>query len=130
MSFVVGKGLVLRGELSGEGDVRLEGQLEGKVNLTGTVVIVEGASVQADIAATDIFVAGAVRGNLNASGKVELSPTGHLVGNVRTKVLMVREGGTVNGRIIAGVPPSSPSEMAEIAELVRQEEARDLWRGQ
>lgn len=120
--------MVVRGELSGEADVRLGGELEGKVNLTGTVVILEGARIQGDIAATDIVVAGAIHGNLMASDKVELSPTGRLAGDIRSKVVVVREGGKVSGRIMVGTPASPSEELAELAEQVRQEEARDLWR--
>jgi len=128
MSFVIGKGLVVRGELSGEGNVELGDQFEGKIYLRGNVVVLEGASIQSDISATEIVVAGAVRGNLMATEKVEFLSTGRLLGNVRSKVLVVREGGRVSGRILSGAPSIPTEEFAEIAEQVRREEARDLWR--
>ena len=128
MSFVIGKGLVVRGELSGEGNIELGDQFEGKIYLTGSVVVLEGASIQSDIFATEIVVAGAVRGNLMATEKVEFSSSGRLFGNVRSKVLVVREGGRVSGRILSGAPSIPTDELAEIAEQVRREEARDLWR--
>jgi cytoskeletal protein CcmA (bactofilin family) len=123
---MVGKGLVMRGELRGEGDLHVQGHLEGKVNLAGTVVILEGASVQADIAATEIIVAGVVRGNLTASGKIELSPTGYLVGDIRSQALIVREGAAVNGRISVEAPLSPAGVFAEMARLIQEEEARDF----
>lgn len=128
MSFVIGKGLVIQGELSGEGNVQLGAELEGKVNLTGTLMILEGARIQADIFATEIIVAGTVRGNLMALDKVELSATGRVVGSVRGKVLVVREGGRVNGRTIIGASSSPTGELAELVDRVREEEARNLWR--
>ncbi len=128
MSFVIGKGLVVRGELSGEGNIELGDQFEGKIYLTGSVVVLEGASIQSDISATEIVVAGAVRGNLMATEKVEFSSSGRLFGNVRSKVLVVREGARVSGRILAGAPSILTDELAKIAEQVRREEARDLWR--
>ncbi|MCZ6478970.1 MAG: polymer-forming cytoskeletal protein [candidate division NC10 bacterium] len=128
MSFVIGKGLVVRGELSGEGNIELGDQFEGKICLTGSVVVLEGASIQSDISATEIVVAGAVRGNLMATEKVEFSSSGRLFGNVRSKVLVVREGARVSGRILAGAPSIPTDELAKIAEQVRREEARDLWR--
>ncbi len=128
MSFVIGKGLVVRGELSGEGNIELGDQFEGKIYLTGSVVVLEGASIQSDISATEIVVAGAVRGNLMATEKVEFSSRGRLFGNVRSKVLVVREGGRVSGRILSGTPSIPTDELAEMAEQVRREEARDLWR--
>lgn len=128
MSFVIGKGLVVRGELSGEGNIELGDQFEGKIYLTGSVVVLEEASIQSDISATEIVVAGTVRGNLMATEKVEFSSSGRLFGNVRSKVLIVREGGRVSGRILSGAPSIPTGELAEIAEQVRREEARDLWR--
>jgi cytoskeletal protein CcmA (bactofilin family) len=128
MSFVIGKGLVVRGELSGEGNIELGDQFEGKIYLRGNVVVLEGASIQSDISATEIVVAGTVRGNLMATEKVEFSSSGRLFGNVRSKVLVVREGGRVSGRILSGAPSIPTEEFAKIAEQVRREEARDLWR--
>ena len=128
MSFVIGKGLVVRGELSGAGNIELADQFEGKISLTGTVVVLEGAHIQSDISATEIVVAGSIRGNLTASEKVEFSPTGLLFGNVRSKVLILREGGRVHGRILTGALSTPTEELAGIAEQVRRQEARDFLR--
>lgn len=128
MSFVIGKGLVVRGELSGEGNIELADQFEGKISLTGTVVVLEGAHIRSDISATEIMVAGSIRGNLMASERVEFSPTGRLFGNVRSKLLILREGGRVHGRILTGALATPTEELAGIAEQVRREEARDLLR--
>lgn len=128
MSFVIGKGLVVRGELSGEGNIELGDQFEGKIYLRGNVVVLEGASIESDISATEIVVAGAVRGNLMATEKVEFLSSGRLFGNVRCKVLVVREGGRVSGRILSGAPSIPTDELAAITEQVRREEAPDLWR--
>ncbi len=122
MALIFGKGLILRGNLEGEGDLQVQGHLEGKISLTGTVVVLEGASVQGDISASEIIVAGVVRGNLIASGKVELAPTGHLVGDVRSKTLIVREGAALNGGISVETPLSPAGVFAEMARLMQQEE--------
>lgn len=123
MAYIFGKGLMIRGEVAGEGDVQVEGELEGKITLTGTVVIAEGARVQADVSAVEIIVAGFVRGNLSASGRVELSPTGHLVGDISTKALIVREGAAVNGSINVEPASRSVGVFAEMTHLMHTEEA-------
>jgi len=120
-TYFIGKGLILRGEISGVGDVHVEGEFEGRINLAGTVAIREGAKVQGDVSATDIVVAGLVQGDVHASDKVELLPTCHLVGSVQSKVLIVHEGAVVKGNIRAEVPLSPAAEFAEIARLVQQE---------
>lgn len=120
-TYFIGKGLILRGEISGVGDVQVEGEFEGRINLAGAVVIREGAKVQGDISATDIIVAGLVQGDIHASSRVELLPTCHLVGSVRSKVLTVQEGAAVKGNIRSEIPLSPAAEFAEIARLVQQE---------
>lgn len=125
-TYFIGKGLILRGEISGAGDVQVEGEFEGRMSLTGTVFIREGAKVQGDISATDVTVAGLVHGDIHASGRVELLPTCHLVGSVRSKVLTVQEGAAVKGNIRAEVPLSPAAEFAEIARMVQQEGVGDL----
>lgn len=125
MNCLVGKGLVLRGELTGDGDLHVHGHVEGKINVTGTVIILEGASVQAEIAATEIIVAGVVRGNLIASSKVELSPTGYLVGDIRSQALIVREGAALNGKINVEAPLSPASVFAEMERLMEKEGVRE-----
>lgn len=126
MAYILGKGLVFRGELTGEGDLQVQGHLEGKINVSGTVVILEGASIQADVSATEIVVGGVVRGNLSASGRVEVSSTGHLVGDVRSKVLVVREGAALNGKINVEAPLSPAGVFAEMTRLMQQEETQRL----
>lgn len=124
MAYILGKGLVFRGELTGEGDLQVQGQLEGKINVTGTVVILEGASIQADVSASEIVVGGVVRGNLSASGRVEVLSTGHLVGDVRGRVLVVREGAALNGKINVEAPLSPAGVFAEMTRLMQQEETQ------
>lgn len=98
-AFVVGEKIQIRGELTGEGDIQLMGGFHGTIDLLGTVVIGESAKVEADIAATNIVVGGHVKGNLMASGRVDLLPTGSVTGNVRTGSIAAAEGASLKGEI-------------------------------
>lgn len=122
---IIGKGLVVRGQFFGEGNLQVGGQLEGRIDLSGTVLILEGAKVQADISATEITVAGVVWGNLAAVGKAEVSATGQLLGDVRCKAMIIREGAVVNGSVNMGAA-SPPREFGELASLSRRKEASDF----
>ncbi|MDD5558556.1 polymer-forming cytoskeletal protein [Candidatus Methylomirabilis sp.] len=98
-TFVVGEKIQIRGDLTGEGDVQLMGGFHGTIDLVGTVVIGESAQVEADIAATNIRVGGHVKGNLIASGRVDLLPTGSVTGNVKTGSIAAAEGASLHGEI-------------------------------
>jgi cytoskeletal protein CcmA (bactofilin family) len=98
-AFVIGEKIQIRGDLTGEGDVQLMGGFQGTIDLTGTVMIGESAQVEADIAATNIIVGGHVKGNLIASGRVDLLPTGSVTGNVKTGSIAAAEGASLRGEI-------------------------------
>lgn len=97
--FVVGEKIQIHGELTGEGDIQLMGAFRGTIDLSGTIVIGETAQVEADIAATNIVVGGHVKGNLVASGRVDLLPTGSVTGNVKTGSIAAAEGASLRGEI-------------------------------
>ena len=99
IAFVVGQKIQIHGELTGEGDIQLMGAFRGTIDLSGTIVIGESAQVEADIAATNIVVGGHVKGNLVASGRVDLLPTGSVTGNVKTGSIAAAEGATLRGEI-------------------------------
>ncbi len=97
--FVVGEKIQIHGELTGEGDIQLMGAFRGTIDLAGTIVIGESAQVEADIAAINIIVGGHVKGNLVASGRVDLLPTGSVTGNVKTGSIAAAEGASLKGEI-------------------------------
>jgi cytoskeletal protein CcmA (bactofilin family) len=89
----------LVGTLSVEGDVRIEGRLEGEVSATGEVAIHSSGTVRAQIAARDIVVAGSVEGNAAARELTALTETASFAGQIQTGRLRVDEGATVNATI-------------------------------
>jgi cytoskeletal protein CcmA (bactofilin family) len=121
---LIGKGITVRGEITGTGDLHVAGRMEGKVNLTGTFVVEAGAEVEADVHATAIVVGGQVRGNLMAASRIELLPSGRLDGTCRAGSLVVREGALLNGKVSAGAPAERVGGDEELAERVRRDEAR------
>lgn len=105
---LVGKGLVLKGEVSGDGDLTISGRFEGEITLTGTVSVGAAAEVDANISATAIVIGGVVRGNLSAVTRVEVLPTGTLTGTLRSGSLFAAEGASVKGEVWVQ-PPTHPA---------------------
>ena len=91
--------LVFRGELSGEGDFHILGKFEGEITVSGRVVVGEGALVDANITAATIVIGGTVRGNLSATSRVEILPSGVLTGTLRTGSLAAADGASVKGEV-------------------------------
>ena len=96
---VLGSGLALRGEISGEGDFHIFGRFEGEIDVSGRVVVDEAAQVDANINAASILIAGKVRGNLSATTHLDILPTGVLTGTLKAGSFSAAEGSTVKGDI-------------------------------
>jgi cytoskeletal protein CcmA (bactofilin family) len=98
-SSVIGPDLSIKGELRGAGALTLLGQFEGDVVLDGVVHIGPEARVDANITATEITIAGAVRGNLSVTGRVEIVGRGSLTGTLKSESLSAGSGATVKGEV-------------------------------
>jgi cytoskeletal protein CcmA (bactofilin family) len=96
---VLGSGLALRGEITGEGDFHIYGRFEGEIDVSGRVVVSETAQVDANINAASIVIAGKVRGNLSASTHLDILPTGVLTGTLKAGSFSAAEGSSVKGEI-------------------------------
>ena len=96
---VLGSGLALRGEITGEGDFHIFGRFEGEIDVTGRVTVSEAAQVDANINAASILIAGKVRGNLSATTRLDILPSGVLTGTLKAGSFSAAEGSSVKGEI-------------------------------
>lgn len=94
---VVGPSASLTGHLRSDGGVRIDGAFEGTIEVAGNVVIGEGARVAADISARNITVGGAVKGQIDGVGRLEILSTGKVFGDIMVAAVMIDEGGVFQG---------------------------------
>ena len=128
----IGKTIVVRGELSGEEDLTVEGRVEGKIRLEGHhLTIGETGKISAEVVAKTVNVIGQMEGNLFAKEKVEISDSGSLTGDIRSPRVIIADGAKFKGSVdMSGgegpegsVQPSSPKpEGKEGVEQRRPEE--------
>ncbi len=77
----IGKSIVFKGDLSGDEDLQIDGQVEGGVQLADhQLTIGETARVQAQLYAKDVIVIGHVTGNITATERVEIQVNGVVEG--------------------------------------------------
>ena len=88
----LGEGTDFKGILTFEGTVRVDGKLEGEIYTKDTLIVGESAVVGAELNVHTIVISGVVRGNINATGKIEVHRPGKLFGNVKTPSLYIEEG--------------------------------------
>jgi cytoskeletal protein CcmA (bactofilin family) len=92
----IGKGTKVSGRLNFRASARIEGEAEGEI--TGEeILIAQGATVTARIAASRVTVAGQVNGEIIARERVELLPTARLECTITTPSLVLNEGAKFDG---------------------------------
>jgi cytoskeletal protein CcmA (bactofilin family) len=102
----VSQGIKIKGEISGHGDLFLEGEFEGKIRIaSGTLTVGPNARVRAEIEATEIIVRGEVTGTLKASELVQIWSTGKLTGDIETHGIVINDGAVLCGTV--AVPQAS-----------------------
>ena len=95
----IGPNTHIKGDVQGDGGLRVDGIVEGTIELTGNLIVTESAKIRADIKAGNISVAGAVQGNVTAT-RVEILDTGRVWGDLTVKSLLVNEGAYFRGQTI------------------------------
>lgn len=104
----IGKSIIIKGDLSGDEDLIIDGKVEGRVQLPNNEITVgPDGRITADIEAKSIIVVGKTAGNLNASERVEVQATGTVEGDINAPRLQIHEGATVNGSISMTKSPAS-----------------------
>jgi cytoskeletal protein CcmA (bactofilin family) len=100
---VIGASLVIKGELSASEDLTLSGQVEGSVTLPEfTLTVGPKANIKAAISGKAVVIMGAVTGNVTATERVEVHPTGSVTGDIDSPRLAVADGSRIQGRIRIG----------------------------
>ena len=90
---------VLQGRLEIQGDLKIQGNVEGELKATGDVTIDSTATIQASIEGSNVSVRGQVTGNVTAKRRLTLGGSGRLNGDVKVARLTVEDGATLNGNV-------------------------------
>ncbi len=97
---LIGSAARVRGRIQGDGDLVIEGHVEGNVTLRGDLTIAEGATVASEtVTAHAVHIAGTLEGNLTASGSVHLAAGARVRGDVLGNAVAIDDGAHFSGRL-------------------------------
>jgi len=123
---VIGQKVYIKGELGGNGDVSVEGRVEGKIKLDKHLIISRGGVVKAEVSAEWVTVAGKLIGNVNAAKKVEILSTGHLEGDISTPNIVISEGGRFKGNIDMSQVSEAPAPVEKKKEKPAEDKKEEV----
>jgi cytoskeletal protein CcmA (bactofilin family) len=113
-STVIGKSVIVRGELSGSEDLFIDGDVEGTITLEESrLTIGPNAQVRADISVRDVVVFGQLTGNVQATGRVDLRQSARVKGDILAGRLSIEESAVLTGRVeLKTAPETKPKSSA------------------
>ena len=94
---VIGAKTTVKGEIIGDEDVLVEGNVEGQIKVTRDLRVAPGGVVKATVEAQSLIVSGEIIGDCQASARVEIQASGRLTGNIRAPRIVIAEGASFRG---------------------------------
>jgi cytoskeletal protein CcmA (bactofilin family) len=93
----LGKGAEFTGKLIFTGAVRIDGDFNGEIFGDGTLVIGDGAHIEADINVASVIISGDFHGQIECKERIEIYPPGRVLGNVKAPLFIIKEGAIFEG---------------------------------
>jgi len=99
-STVIGKSVVIRGEISGKEDLYLDCDIEGTITLPESqLTLGPDARIIANVTVRDLIVFGKLTGNVQATGRVDLRQSAAVTGDIVAGRLSIEESAMLKGRV-------------------------------
>jgi cytoskeletal protein CcmA (bactofilin family) len=108
---IIGPQITIKGEITGDEDILVEGVVEGLIQINREVKVGEKGRVKARIEAQTIIISGEVVGDCQAVARVEIQASGKLTGDIRAPRIVIAEGAMFRGNsdMSAGRDSSRPA---------------------
>ena len=112
MNFI-GAGTEVKGDLASNGDIRVDGSIEGTVRVQQRLVVGDSGKIAGDIHALHATIAGYIKGNVSVKKTLILKPNSKIDGDIITDQLIIESGAQFNGRCTMNVQKTvSPASTA------------------
>lgn len=96
---IFGKGTQVKGKVSSQGDIRIDGTIDGTISCEGKVILGDTSEVALDITTIEMNINGRFKGNLVADKQLIIGDKGVVSGDVKTPSIIVEEGAVINASI-------------------------------
>ena len=99
---IIGPSVKVKGDFNCQGNIIVEGIVEGSIKTAGSLYIGDKAKVTADVEAKEARIGGDVKGNVKVSGYLEIAATARIFGDIEASSLSIARGAVLNGKCTMG----------------------------
>jgi cytoskeletal protein CcmA (bactofilin family) len=124
----IGKTMRLRGEMSSDEELYLDGDIEGTLEVRNRLTIGPNGKVKANVKARELVVRGSIQGNVEASERIFIMTGASIVGDVKTAGIVIEDGAYFKGGIDILAPEVKKTEAAASTAVVPEVGARAVGR--
>ena len=100
----IGPRIAIRGSITGEEDLVIEGRVEGSIALSGHLAVSQAAIIEADLEVDSVDIHGQLDGDINAVTTITLHEGSRVVGNLRAPRIVIADGAQFKGTVEMDVP--------------------------
>lgn len=122
ISSILGNDCKFTGDVDAKGTIRVDGEFDGKIISTDSVIVGKGGIIRGEIHAAHTVVSGTVEGNIYARKKVELESGSRLIGDVESMSLVIEDGVFFEGKSKMRKEGESFTEKPRVFQSVEEEE--------
>ncbi|HSQ34574.1 MAG TPA: polymer-forming cytoskeletal protein [Candidatus Binatia bacterium] len=90
---------LITGEIQGQGDLNLDGQLTGNIDIKGLLFVGKTGNLNGEATAENMIIEGRIEGQIKANGKIEIRSSGTIQGNIVCQQIVIAEGAFLDGKI-------------------------------
>ncbi|MBU1164602.1 polymer-forming cytoskeletal protein [Patescibacteria group bacterium] len=120
---IIGPSVKVEGDFVANGDVVVEGIVSGNLKTEANLKIGPQAKIFANVRAGTAQISGEVQGNVKVSDRLELHSTARVFGDIKTKILVVAEGASIDGKCHCGSERKSKLDKLEPEKPEKKEKA-------
>jgi len=99
---IIGPSIKVKGNFHGQGNIIIEGTVEGSVKTNGFLLIGDKAKINADISAKNAKIGGEIKGNVKIEEYLEIKSSAKINGDISTKKISIEKNAIFNGRCDMG----------------------------
>jgi cytoskeletal protein CcmA (bactofilin family) len=104
---MIGQGTKIIGDVETNGDIRIDGNIEGNVNSKGKVVIGSNGLIKGEVFCANAELAGSLNGKINVDELLSLKASSKVTGDIKTGKLNIEPGAVFTGTCNMGSSPKS-----------------------
>lgn len=123
---IIGESVLVKGNFESNGNLIINGSLEGEIKTRGAVLVGEKSKINANISAQEMMVKGNVVGNLSVSDYLAIGESAKILGDIECSQISIERGAEINGQVSINGQKNKKEKNTETETIEKIEENSSL----